>query len=257
MEAKFTFLGTGTSQGVPVIGCHCAVCRSRDARDKRLRSSLLVEAQGQKILIDAGPDLRQQLLQNEREDIDAVLITHEHQDHTAGLDELRAINFQQGHAVPIYCTETVEQRLRKQYSYIFEGGHYPGLPQLELRRLPAEKFSIGAVEIEPLPARHAQLTVHGFRFGDMAYLTDANQIPSATEEKLQGLRYLTLNALRKEKHHSHFSLEEALHWGMRLGIKQLYLTHLSHHLGTHQAVSEELPSFAQLAQDGLSRSFNP
>lgn len=256
MEAKFTFLGTGTSQGIPVIGCHCPVCHSSDPRNKRLRSSLLLEAGGRRLLIDAGPDLRQQLLRQGIEDIDAVLFTHEHQDHTAGLDELRAINFQQGHAVPLYVTEAVEARLRQQYAYVFRGSNYPGLPQLELRRLPQEAFNIGPFSIEALPAGHGNIEVQGFRFGKMAYLTDVNAIPATSAEKMQGLEQLTLGALRQERHHSHFSLSEALAWGERLAVKQLYLTHISHHMGLHQEVSAVLPRGAQLAEDGLSQSFN-
>lgn len=251
MKLKFSFLGTGTSQGVPLIGCPCEVCHSSDARDKRLRSSLLVQSEGSKLLIDAGPDLRPQLLRAEVYDIDALLITHQHQDHTAGLDELRAINFVQGHAIPIYCSAVVERRLREQYSYIFQNPDYPGIPQINFVRLPEVPFQIGDIPITPVNLLHADLPVTGFRFGDFAYCTDANFLAPAEKDKLRGLRHLVLNALRQTTHYSHFSLPQALALADELGAAEAYFTHISHQMGLHAAVQAELPAGRQLAYDTL------
>lgn len=248
---KFTFLGTGTSQGVPVIACSCAVCLSADERDKRLRSSLLVQTEGTTLLVDAGPDLRQQLLREKVDDIDAILITHEHQDHTAGLDEVRAINFLQGHSIPIYCNEAVEKRLRQQYAYIFENADYPGIPQISIKRLPEKQFHIGDIDIVPLTLRHKDINVNGFRFGDFTYITDANFIPDAEKKKIKGTKYLVLNALREKPHHSHFTLEEALMLADELDAEQAYFTHVSHQMGRHAAVSAQLPENRYLAKDQL------
>lgn len=247
----FEVLGSGTSQGVPVIGCPCPVCQSQDPRDNRLRSSFFVERENTRILIDAGPDLRQQLLRSGIHDLDAVIITHEHQDHTAGLDELRAINFLQKHAIPVFCSARVEDRLREQYSYIFKNADYPGIPQIELRTLPQESFQIGDLEIEPIHLMHWNLPVTGFRFGPLAYITDANQIPEREWSKLQGLEVLILNALRQEKHHSHFSLSEAVEIADKLKVPEFYATHVSHQMGLHESVEKKLAPGRKLAFDGL------
>ena len=254
-EWYFEVLGSGTSQGVPVIGCDCPVCLSSDPKDQRLRSSFFVEKDGTRILIDAGPDLRQQLLRSGIVDIDAVLITHEHQDHTAGLDELRAINFIQKHAIPIYCTEQVENRLREQYSYIFQNSDYPGIPQIRFERIGKEPFKIGAIEIIPLQLWHANLPVSGFRFGPLAYLTDVNRIPESEEPKLQNLEVLILNALRQEPHHSHFTLKEAIAMADKFEVPQLYATHISHQMGKHGSVDADLKPGRNLAFDGLKMQF--
>ncbi len=251
MTIEFELLGTGTSQGIPVIGCSCVVCSSQDPRDQRLRSSLLVKTENTTVLIDAGPDMRQQLLRAQVKDLDAIIITHEHQDHTAGLDEVRAINFLQKHDIPIYCTERVEERLREQYSYIFKHQDYPGIPQIEFRRLPDKPFALGELNFQPLPLWHGSLPVHGFRIGDFVYITDANEIPPQTENLLTGVKTLVLNALRHEKHHSHFTLAEAMAIADRLEISQLYCTHISHQLGKHAAVEGELGPGRNLAFDGL------
>ncbi len=247
----FEVLGSGTSQGVPVIGCTCEVCQSTDPHDKRLRSSFLVERGTTRILVDAGPDLRQQLLRSNTHDLDAVLITHEHQDHTAGLDELRAINFLQKHPIPIYCSERVENRLREQYSYIFNNSDYPGLPQIHFVRLPEKAFSIGAIEIEPLALWHWDLPVTGFRFGPLAYLTDVDRIPDSEWSKLDNLEVLILNALRQEKHHSHFNLEQAIAVADQIGVPQMFATHISHQMGKHEDIEQNMPSGRNLAYDGL------
>jgi phosphoribosyl 1,2-cyclic phosphate phosphodiesterase len=214
----------------------------------------LVKSEQTAILVDAGPDLRQQLLRSGQEDIDAVLITHEHQDHTAGLDELRAINFQQNHPVPVYCSARVESRLREQYSYIFNHPDYPGIPQLHFVRLPEEEFKIGDIRLEAVEAQHGTMPVHGFRFGDFFYLTDANKLDLATTQRLQGLKTLVVNALRKESHHSHFNLDQAQDLARRLAVKDAYFTHISHHMGLHAEVLKELPKGAHLAYDGLKIS---
>lgn len=252
----FEILGSGTSQGVPVVGCNCEVCQSKDPKDQRLRSSLYVEKGNTRILVDAGPDLRQQLLRSAIHDIDAVLISHEHQDHTAGLDELRAINFIQNHSIPIYCTEQVERRLREQYSYIFNNSGYPGIPQISFKRLLETKFSIGAIEIEPLKMWHAQLAVTAFRFGNLAYLTDVNRIPDEELPKLKDLEVLIINALRQEPHHSHFTLQEVVAIGDQLEVPKLFATHISHLMGQHKEVSNKLPSGRYLAYDGLKMNLD-
>lgn len=248
---EFLLLGTGTSQGIPVIGCKCVVCQSSDPRDKRLRSSLLVRSAQSTVLIDAGPDMRQQLLRAQVEDIDALIITHEHQDHTAGLDEVRAINFLQKHDIPIYCTARVEKRLREQYSYIFRHKDYPGIPQIRFERLGADAFNIGDISFQPLELWHGSLPVHGFRIQDFVYITDANEIPEPAAHLIRGVKHIVINALRKEKHHSHFTLSEALDIADRLQIENMYATHISHQLGLHAEVEGELPPGRFLAYDGL------
>lgn len=245
-------LGTGTSQGVPVVGCDCSVCTSDDPRDQRLRCSAVVAKQGYRVLIDTGPDLRQQLLRACIHDVQAVVMTHEHQDHTAGLDELRAVNFQQGHSVPIYGRPSVLQRLRQQYAYIFDNSGYPGLPQIELRELPKQAFHLGPLEITPLPAWHGHLPVMGYRVGKVAYLTDVNQLPAETLQNLQGLEVLFLDALHRRPHHSHFHLAAAIEQAQAIGAQQTYFIHISHHMGRHAEVREELPPGIELAWDGLA-----
>ncbi len=249
-------LGSGTSQGVPVIGCNCAVCTSVDAKDKRLRSSAIVQSDSTTVLIDSGPDMRYQLLRAEVLNVDAVLITHEHQDHTAGIDDLRAINFIQKHSIPIYCTERVERRIREQYSYIFQHADYPGIPQITFERIPSDSFQIGNITFLPLFLWHANLPVTCFRVGDCAYITDANRVPSSEMAKLQGLNSLVINALRKEKHHSHFNLEEAMELANTLAVNQSYFTHISHQMGLHQDVQAKLAKKHSLAWDGLVLEIN-
>lgn len=247
-------LGSGTSQGVPVIGCNCSVCTSVDAKDQRLRSSAVIQSAQTSVLIDSGPDMRYQLLRAGIRDLDAVLISHEHQDHTAGIDDLRAINFIQKHSIPIYCTERVERRIREQYSYIFQNSDYPGIPQINFERIPSGSFKIGDIMIEPLFLWHADLPVSCFRVGDCAYITDANKVPASEMLKLQGLKNLVVNALRKEKHHSHFSLSEAIELSDNLKVENSYFTHISHQMGLHAEIQKELPPQRNLAWDGLELS---
>ncbi|HTE32131.1 MAG TPA: MBL fold metallo-hydrolase, partial [Chryseolinea sp.] len=207
---KITFLGTGTSQGVPVIGCTCEVCRSLDYRDKRLRTSIQVEIEGKSFVVDTGPDFRQQMLRENVKHLDALLFTHAHRDHTAGLDDVRAFNFLQRMDMPVYGSKAVLEQLRSEFSYAFIKNHYPGLPKLTLNEITDEPFVVNGVTVIPLPVMHLQLPVMGFRFGNLSYITDANFIPDDTMDKLRGTELLVLNALQIEPHISHFNLTEAL-----------------------------------------------
>ena len=250
MEVEFTFLGTGTSQGVPIIGCPCEVCQSENARDQRLRSSLLVKAGGATVVIDTGPDFRQQCLRAGMDALDAVVFTHEHKDHVAGLDDIRPFNFRSMKNMPVYATERVEQALKREFKYIFEAD-YPGVPRVQLQRIAEEPFAIGDARWWPLPVFHHKLPVLGFRIGGLAYITDANQLSPLALERLEGVDVLVLNALRRESHLSHFTLEQALEWASKIGARQTYFTHISHQLGFHESVNAELPDGVALAHDGL------
>jgi len=249
---KITFLGTGTSQGVPVIGCGCEVCRSLDYRDKRLRTSVHLDIDGQSLVIDTGPDFRQQMLREDIRKLDAVLFTHSHKDHTAGLDDVRAYNFLQGIDMPVYAHEYVHNQLKLEYAYAFEPNSYPGIPRLQLIPISEKPFSVGALSITPLLVMHLRMPVFGFRVGDFSYITDANDIPASTIRKLSGTRVLVLNALQRDKHVSHFNLEEAVAMAQTIGAGKTYFTHLSHKMGLHKTVDAELPEGIALAYDGLS-----
>lgn len=246
-----TILGSGTSGGVPMIGCTCAVCRSNDPRDKRLRSSILISVNGKHIVIDAGPDFRQQMLREQVSSLDAIVFTHQHRDHTAGLDDIRAYNYFMGKPMDIYLTEEVEASIRKEYHYVFEHGGYPGLPQMRLLNIKNSPFYIDEVKFIPIEVMHYNLKVFGFRINNFTYITDANAISETELEKVKGSKVLIINALRREKHISHFSLEEALALIDRIQPEQAWLTHISHQMGTHEAVSEQLPPNVYLAWDGL------
>jgi phosphoribosyl 1,2-cyclic phosphate phosphodiesterase len=254
---KVTFLGTGTSQGVPVIGCTCEVCRSLDYRDKRLRSSIHISTHGQSLVVDTGPDFRQQMLRESINRLDAVLFTHAHRDHTAGLDDVRAYNFMQHMDMPVYGTAETLQQIKNDFAYIFEGPNYPGLPRINLRKIvDDEPFNFNDVSITPLPVLHLHLPVLGFRIGNFSYITDANHIPDATLEKLKGTEILVINALQREHHISHFNLNEAIEMVKRINPKKAYFTHISHKLGLHTAVEKELPPTISLAYDGLQFEAN-
>ena len=248
---KITFLGTGTSQGVPVIGCRCEVCQSLDFRNKRLRTSIHIEINGQSFVVDTGPDFRQQMLRENVARLDAVLFTHAHRDHTAGLDDVRAYNFMQNSNMPVYGRQEVLDQLKMEFAYAFAKDAYPGLPRITLNQIDERPFELNGVPIMPLPVMHLHLPVLGFRFGNFSYITDANVIPEETLMLLRGTEVLVLNALQIEHHVSHFNLNEALKMIGRIGPAKAYLTHISHKLGLHSAVEKKLPENVSLAYDGL------
>lgn len=250
--ARLTFLGTGTSQGVPMIGCRCGVCSSTDIRDKRLRASALVEFNGLRVLIDAGPDFRQQMLRENVSHLDAILLTHNHKDHTGGLDDIRAFNYIERKAVKIYCEKYVEDSLRMEYSYAFAENKYPGAPEWEVHIIDEKPFSINGVEIIPIRGKHFRLPVLGFRFGNIAYCTDMNKIPDEEFAKLQGLDHFVINCVRRGRHISHFSLEGALSVAEKVGAGHTWLTHLSHQLPVYEELASELPENVKPAYDGLT-----
>lgn len=249
---KITFLGTGTSQGVPVIACDCNTCTSEDPHDKRLRTSLLLEADNVTLLFDAGPDFRQQMLREKVTWLDAIILTHEHKDHIAGLDDVRAFNYKSQSAIDIFSEDRVQKALRKEYSYVFSEIRYPGIPKMKLNQIPEHGFIVKGLEIMPVRVFHYHLPVYGFRIGNFAYITDANYIPEESKEKLFGVKYLVINALRKEKHISHFSLREAIDIIREISPKKAFITHVSHQMGYHAEVSKELPKGTSLAYDGMA-----
>ncbi len=249
---RLTFLGTGTSQGVPLIGCHCPVCSSEDPRDKRLRTSALITIDGENFLIDAGPDFRQQMLTHRIENLRAVLLTHEHVDHLFGLDDIRAFNWLQKRPADIYAEKRVHTAIRRIFHYVFSNWKYPGIPQMELHDVEEIPFRIGNAEFIPIRCYHHKLPVLGFRTGALTYLTDVNAIPEREMEKIRGSRVLVVNALRHEKHISHFSLEEALLLAREINPEKCFLTHISHALGKHGDVEKNLPGNVFMAWDGLT-----
>lgn len=284
MKTKLTFLGTGTSQGIPVIGCECEVCKSRDPKDNRFRSSALVKYGDITILVDCGPDFRIQMLREDVKHLDAVLLTHSHKDHTGGMDDLRSFNLLEHKPINIYCEEYVENSLKKEYSYAFTEHHYPGVPEWGIKRidghtpfmvapndtLPRLVWESGvgyhkekpeltspvrqSVEVIPIQGYHnaeKTLSVLGFRFGDIAYITDFKTMDDSELEKLRGLSAVTLNCVGFKPHHSHFNLEQAIEMARRIGAKDTYLTHLAHALGTHVQLEALLPEGIHAAYDGL------
>lgn len=257
MAVKLTFLGTGTSQGVPMIGCGCEVCSSEDAKDKRLRASVLVEVDGAKIVVDAGPDFRQQMLRAKVANVDAILLTHNHKDHTGGLDDIRAFNYHEKRATRIYCEKYVEDSLRMEYSYAFAEVKYPGAPEWNVNIIDDQPFEIPSkdgsetIRIIPIRGRHFKLPVLGYRFGNIAYCTDMNHIADEEFEKLQGLEHFIINCVRRGRHISHFSIEQAIAVAEKVGAKHSWLTHLSHQLPCHEELCAELPPHIRPAYDGL------
>jgi phosphoribosyl 1,2-cyclic phosphate phosphodiesterase len=249
---KITFLGTGTSQGVPVIACDCETCLSDDERDKRLRTSILIEKDEIIMVIDAGPDFRQQMLSHKVKKLDAIILTHEHKDHISGMDDVRAFNYRSQDAIDIFAEERVQKAIRKEYSYVFAEYQYPGIPKMRLNIITDYAFKVGDITITPLRVYHYRLPVYGFRIGDFAYITDANYIPEETKEKLFGVKYLVINALRKEKHISHFCLREAIDIIREISPKKAYITHISHQMGRFREVSLGLPQGIALGYDGYS-----
>lgn len=252
---ELTFLGTGTSQGVPVITCDCKVCQSEDLRDKRLRTSVMISHEGQNVVIDSGPDFRQQMLRERVQRLDGLVFTHEHKDHIAGMDDIRAFNFKQKGDIEVYASEPVQQALQREFHYVFAPVRYPGVPEVHLNAIGDEAFEVAGIPFLPLRVMHYKMPVHAFRMGDLAYVTDANYIPPETFEQLRGVRYLILNALRKETHLSHFNLEQALDIVEELAPEKAWLTHLSHQMGLHSEVQAELPEGVFLAYDGLQISW--
>jgi len=248
---KVTFLGTGTSQGIPVIGCTCEVCTEGTKKDHRLRTSVMITHKNTQINIDAGPDFRYQMLRAKVNKLDAILITHCHKDHIAGLDDVRSFNYIYKKAMDIYAVPRDQEAIKKEFSYAFDEMPYPGVPDMNLIDLPEEPFKIGDLEIIPLPVMHAKMKVMGFRIGDFSYVTDANYIPPETMDKIAGSKVLVINALRRRHHVSHYNLDEAVEVLKQLRPEKGYITHISHMMGLHDEVQTELPSFIELAYDGL------
>ena len=249
---KVTFLGTGTSQGIPVITCNCTVCTSDDERDKRLRVSVLIEINGKTLVIDSGPDFRYQMLRAGVEHLDGILFTHEHKDHIAGLDDVRAFNYSQQNAMDIYASDRVIQALHREFYYAFTEFKYPGVPLLNLHRIHNEPFEAAGITIFPIEVMHYKLPVFGFRIGSFTYITDAKTVSEAEREKIRGSKILVVNALQKEKHISHFTLDEAIAFAEDIGAEKTYFTHISHRLGRYEDVIKELPKGITLAYDGLT-----
>ncbi len=249
---KVTFLGTGTSQGVPVIACSCPVCLSENKKDKRLRSSILIESETTTVVIDTGPDFRYQMLRKKVQHLDAVVFTHEHKDHIAGLDDVRAFNYKQQSAMEIYATDNVQQSLKREFYYVFSEFKYPGIPLLNLHTLDKNRsFKIGDIQFTPIEVMHYKLPVLGFRIKDFVYITDAKTISDEEFKKIEGAKFLVLNALQKENHISHLTFQEAIDLANRAGADHTFFTHISHKLGKYEDVSRELPSKISLAYDGL------
>jgi phosphoribosyl 1,2-cyclic phosphate phosphodiesterase len=249
---KITFLGTGTSQGIPIIACPCAVCTSDNIKDNRLRTSILIEEKGKCFVVDTGPDFRQQMLRANVKQMDAVLFTHEHKDHTAGFDDIRAFNFILRKKMDVYASDRVQEAIRREFAYIFSDFKYPGIPEINLHLLKNEKTTIHGVDFIPIEVLHYKLPVFGFRVGDFTYITDANFISEKEKEKIKGSKILVLNALRKEEHISHFTLQQAIKLVQELQPEKAYFTHISHQLGLHAEVEMELPENIHLAFDGLT-----
>ncbi len=248
---KVTFLGTGTSQGVPVIACDCEVCSSIDFKDKRLRSAIHIATDDLSIVVDIGPDFRQQVLQNRITHLDAILLTHAHKDHTAGLDDVRSFNFKQKMDMPVYAHTQVLEQIKLEFAYIFAENKYPGVPRVRPMAIDNTPFTISEQTITPIEVMHYKLPVFGFKLNQFAYITDAKTISSEEKKKLQGLDVLVLNALQHKPHISHLTLSEALELIEELKPKKAYLTHISHNLGLTREVEKTLPHHVQLAYDGL------
>jgi phosphoribosyl 1,2-cyclic phosphate phosphodiesterase len=248
-----TILGSGTSQGVPVIACDCEVCMSDNPKDKRLRSSVMLTIDGLNYVIDTGPDFRQQMLRENVQELEAILYTHQHKDHLAGLDDVRAFNFKQNKDMPIYCDDRVEEALKREFEYIFSSFKYPGIPRLDVRKI--DKNSAidlpNGEQIHCLEVIHYKLPVIGFRYKDFTYITDAKEISAIEKEKVKGSKILIVNALRREEHISHFNLEQALSFIEEVQPERAYLTHISHYLGLYDDLQQELPDNVFLAYDGM------
>ena len=250
-STKITFLGTGTSSGVPMIGCNCAVCSSTDSKDNRLRSSILVNTDNFTFVIDTTPDFRYQMLRTKTNTLNAVVFTHAHKDHIAGLDDIRAYNYLMKAPMNVYASALTNDALKKDFYYAFAEIKYPGVPEIILHEIDETPFTIGGLTIQPILVWHHKMPVYGYRFNDFTYITDANRIDEDQKEKIKGSKVLVLNALRREPHISHFTLQQAIDLAEELQIPQVYFTHISHQLGLHKEVEKELPNHIHLAYDGL------
>lgn len=250
---QLIFLGTGTSQGIPTVGCSCDVCNSDNPRDKRLRSSVLIRNGNTSLLVDTGPDLRQQLLGNNITDVDAILYTHEHNDHVIGLDDIRPMYFRRRSNIPTYGLKRVHDEIKQRFSYMFGDSVYPGVAQIDTHDIDqhTNPFTIESINIIPIGVHHGKLEILGYRFGQMAYITDASDIDDHQIAKLKGLDVIVINALQRKEHHSHFTLSEALEFISKIGARKAYLTHLSHLMGSSEDIALELPTHVSLAYDGL------
>jgi phosphoribosyl 1,2-cyclic phosphate phosphodiesterase len=248
---KITFLGTGTSSGVPMIACDCEVCTSTNKKDNRLRSSVMVQSEKTTIVVDTTPDFRYQMLRQKVQHVDAIIFTHPHKDHIAGMDDVRAFNYFNEMPIEVYANELTQLALKREFYYVFAEHKYPGIPDINLHEITDEPFLIGDIMVTPIKVWHLYMPVLGFRFGNFTYITDANRIEDSEKEKIKGSEILVLNALRHKKHLSHFTLQEAIDLGHELRIPQTYFTHISHQLGLHDVVSETLPEDCALGFDGL------
>lgn len=250
---KITFLGTGTSQGVPFIGCDCPVCTSADKRNDRLRTSVWIDTPEASVVIDSGPDFRQQMLRYNVRRLDAIVFTHGHKDHVAGMDDVRAYNFHDKKAMNVYADLNTQEVLKREFQYVFQEPNYPGIPQVDLNTINGDKlFNVNGLEFNPIKVLHYKLEVLGFRIGDFTYITDANYISPEQLDKAKGSKVLVLNALRHEAHPSHFTLKEAIEVATAIGAENTYFTHISHQLGLHDEVEATLPEGTHLAYDGLT-----
>ncbi len=253
---KITFLGTGTSSGVPMIACHCEVCTSTNTKDKRLRSSIMVQSATTTLVVDTTPDFRYQMLRENVDNVDAILFTHPHKDHVAGLDDIKAFNYFNKKAIDVYANELTQKALRNEFYYIFAEHKYPGVPDINLHTIDEDAFCVGDILVTPIKVWHLNMPVLGFRFANFTYITDANRIETAEANKIKGSEILVLNALRNEAHISHFTLQQALDFAADLQIPKAYFTHISHQLGLHEEVTKMLPANNALAYDGLQIFLN-
>ena len=251
MALSIEFLGTGTSSGVPMIACKCDVCHSKNSKDKRLRSSILIKSDHTTIVVDTTPDFRYQMLRSHVNHLDAILFTHSHKDHIAGLDDIKAYNFISKRPMSLYSSDETADALKRDFYYAFAEKKYPGIPELDLNIIDNDAFSVSDIHVVPIHVKHLNMKVLGFRLGNFTYITDANHIDESEKDKIRGSEVLVINALRKEKHLSHFTLQEAIDMATELDVTTTYFTHISHQLGLHDEVSAIIPKGMFLAYDGL------